>query len=187
MDIAFVDENNEEQLFRVPDLLRRLISATVDFEIPPDRLAAYRASAESVRSNPDATITQDTFWGVVLGLLPDVAPRWTEHLTRNCGERTGLYADEIGVLNAYALQQIRDGNLDALRSIGELIELIITQGDEPTRELVTIGFLEGVSNHCGHEPEALPIARLVHHLGNASLRALRELDQFWGTRTPGTD
>jgi len=186
MDLAILRAGNNEDESQVGKLLRRLIDATIDFRLSENTIEQYRRFANDCRDGRIESLSKADFWPLVLGCLPELIPRWERLLTECHGERCGMYSDEIGVLNSYAQQQIRQNASERLQAIAEVIELAICRGDEEVRGVAIVGFLEGVTNACSHTPDELPAERLVVRLGEHSLEALRELDRFWGTRTLGT-
>ena len=73
----------------------------------------------------------------------------------------------------------------ALSKVFQIIEDFIVYGDEDVDYAASMGFLEDIINSSGHNPEELPYSSYIPLLGTESRDFCRELDRFWGSRTPG--
>jgi hypothetical protein len=118
---------------------------------------------------------------LVLERDPAFGEAWSEYLSSRDPGELSPYSD-IDVYLEYVCQLMRAGKRGADRSF-QVVEALLRQGDEDVQTVVTLGFLESLTNIAlnGNINPAL----FVSLLGPLSAEACRELDVGWGTRLPG--
>jgi len=92
---------------------------------------------------------------------------------------------DLAAFGTYAADAIERNEAAELAAIAEAAERLVDWPSDHVRTAAVYGFLEGLTNHCLGEPERCPFQRLVRYLGPAAIAACRELDDHWGTQTPG--
>jgi len=75
---------------------------------------------------------------------------------------------------------IIDGDESELKRVAEVLEEMLSQGDEQVPWAFKLMFLESLTNST-----ELPLDRFVPKLLPRAREALEEIDESWGTRTPG--
>jgi hypothetical protein len=113
-----------------------------------------------------------------LAACPSVGPAWRKHLDFWGGEPgRGIYMD-VAVLARHLVDSYERGELEEFPAAFALVERCLTEGDEATRELATIGVIEGVQNIGLHRPFGADV--FLPWLGPASRTAWDELNRWWG-------
>jgi hypothetical protein len=122
----------------------------------------------------------------LLSRCPAFAPRWQEHRAPWGDEPTpgGLMLD-LAAFGHYAADSIERDDPAELAAIAEVAERLVDWPSDYVQTAAVYGFLEGLTNRCLGEPERYPFQRLAHHLGPSAIAACRDLDDSWGTQTPG--
>jgi len=122
----------------------------------------------------------------VLSRCPGFAPRWQEHRApfRDGPTPGGLMLD-LAAFGRYAAEAIERGDQAELARIAEVAERLVDWKSDHIQSAAVYGFLEGLTNRCLGDPERYPFHRLARHLGPSAIAACRDLDDAWGTQTPG--
>lgn len=182
IDIACLAASLQDDVERAPALLQELVRQTVDFDVTPDALRESKADADATLADPlSQPIAAGAAPSVVLGLCPGVAPHWAAQRRATLSLDPGLYALASAMIRL-TVTAIEADDAAALADLARATETLLHRGDEAVVAAMTIGFLEGISNTCGHDPQRLPFQRLVRHLGPRALEQSRAIDTFWGTR-----
>ena len=92
---------------------------------------------------------------------------------------------DLAVFGEYAAEAIGRGDATELAAIAEAAERFLDGPSEQVQTAAKYGFLEGLTNRCLAESERLPFQRLARYLGPSTIAACRDLDDSWGTQTPG--
>jgi hypothetical protein len=111
-----------------------------------------------------------------LEACPTAKPDWEEHLNDWEGEPPAHYI-EVSVFAHHLVECYERGQTESFEGVFQLVERLISEGDDDTQGVVIVGFLEGLQNIASHrdfgsvvfEPYLLP----------KSLSAWRELEEFW--------
>jgi len=128
-------------------------------------------------------MNRDKAFEKILINLPNFASTWGDHLIDSSGETQGI-AEDFGVFSSYAYSEMqKKNNQESIAVIANLIEDFIQVGDSDVNHGATMGFLEGIVNTVlKKEPEGWEI--FIQNSGSKTKEFLRELDKFWGTKTP---
>lgn len=131
--------------------------------------------------------TKQNVMNEVLAAVPGFRDRWDEHVDFWDGEPAGLTLDMIEFA-AYttSLLEEHEGNerpSDELVTIFDLVEDLLTDGDEAVRNAAAAGFLESVVNPVEADTPYLPV--LVELLGSRSAEFCRSWLDFAGADLPG--
>lgn len=90
---------------------------------------------------------------VLLRAFPDFSERWKKHVAWWCGNPTGAYNDMAEFVQFVAEDVYEKGNLDEARRIFELLEKLLGEADQETRNLIGLGFFETLQNFTSWRPE----------------------------------
>jgi hypothetical protein len=122
----------------------------------------------------------------LLSCCPAFGPHWKEHRAPWGDEPTpgGLMLD-LAAFGRYAADAIARNSATELAAIGEAAERLVDWPSDHIQTAAVFGFLEGLTNICLGEPERYPFQRLARYLGPSAVAACRDLDDQWGTQTPG--
>ena len=120
----------------------------------------------------------------LLERCPAFPPYWRRHREWWGGEPAGLMID-LGLFGEYAADAIERNDIRELQTIAEAADRLVRWPDDHVQTAATVGFLEGLTNRCLGEPERFPFQRLAPLLSPDVIAACRDLDDFWGTQTPG--
>jgi hypothetical protein len=117
---------------------------------------------------------------------PAFAPYWQEHRAPWGDEPTpgGLMLD-LAAFGRYAADAIERDHAPELVAIAEVAERLVDWPSHHVRTAAVHAFLEGLTNRYLGEPEQYPFQRLTRYLGPSAIDACRDLDDSWGTQTPG--
>lgn len=92
---------------------------------------------------------------------------------------------DLAAFSEYAADAIEREDATELVAIAEVAERLVDWPSKHVQTAAVYGFLEGLTNRCLGEPERYPFQRLARYLGPAAIAACRDLDDQWGTQTPG--
>jgi len=122
----------------------------------------------------------------LLSQCPAFAPHWKEHRAPYGHEPTpgGLMLD-LAAFGRYAADAIERDAATELAAIAVAAERLVDWPSDHVQTAAIYGFLEGLTNRCLGEPERYPFQRLARYLGPSAIAACRDLDDQWGTQTPG--
>jgi hypothetical protein len=120
----------------------------------------------------------------LLDHCPNFAPYWRRHRDEWADEPAGLMID-LGLFGEYAADAIERNDRRELQSIAEAADRLVRWPDEDVQTAAIVGFLEGLTNRCLGDPERFPFQRLARLLSADVIAACRDLDDSWGTQTPG--
>lgn len=120
----------------------------------------------------------------LLDQCPDFAPHWRRHRDEWGEEAAGLMID-LAVFGEYAADAIERDHQGELSRIAEAADRLVGWPDEHIQSAAVVGFLEGLTNRCLGDPDRFPFPRLARLLSANVIAACRDLDDSWGTQTPG--
>lgn len=116
----------------------------------------------------------------LLERFPAFQGNWQAHLEywKNVTERP--YGLDVAEFVGFVRSLIVEGQETELQRVADFLEEMLTQGDEQVQWAFRLMFLESLTNN-----SKLPLARFVSKLLPRSRQALKEMDEGWGTHTPG--
>jgi hypothetical protein len=120
----------------------------------------------------------------LLSRFPGFSPHWEEHHASWGDEPNGLML-ALAAFGHYAAEAIERGDTTELVAIAEATDRLVDWPSDHVQTATLYGFLEGLTNRCLGEPSRLPFQRLARYLGPSAIAACRDLDDQWGTQTPG--
>ena len=120
----------------------------------------------------------------LLDQCPEFRPYWLRHREWWRDEPAGLMID-LGLFGEYGADAIERNDRRELQTIAEAADRLVCWPGDDVQEAAVIGFLEGLTNRCLGEPERFPFQRLAPLLSPDVIAACRDLDDRWGTQTPG--
>lgn len=89
---------------------------------------------------------------VLLKAFPGFSERWQQHVTNWSGEPAGSYND-IDQFVYFVVDDLYDkGKLDEVRRVFTVLEELLTNPDQETKNLLALGFFEGLQNHASRRP-----------------------------------
>ncbi len=113
--------------------------------------------------------------GEIIPLLREVAPRWEPD------NNDPVYV-QLGSLGRHIVTCVASGQTEGLAPIFAALERLHVDGDAYTREAATIGILESIQNHAGHEN--LPFSKFEPMLRPETRRWWDKLLAFWEGQSP---
>jgi hypothetical protein len=126
------------------------------------------------------TLTSPTICALV-DAFPDFSARWREHIAHWGGEPAGSYND----MSAFAVFVVEDlyekGQIDEIRRVFQLLERLLVEGDQDTRGLIAVGFLEDLQCVASWRPYGNKV--FEQFLGPMSEQFWRELQQLWAGKS----
>jgi hypothetical protein len=124
--------------------------------------------------------------GYILSQCPAFGLHWQEHRAPWGNDPTpgGLMLD-LAAFGRYAADVIERDDEGELAAIAEAVGRLVDWPSPYVQTAALYGFLEGLTNLCLGEPGRYPFGRLARYLGPSAIAACRDLDNSWGTQTPG--
>ena len=120
----------------------------------------------------------------LLEQCPRFARYWRRHREWWGDQPAGLTID-LGLFGEYAADAIERNELDELDTIAAAANRLVRWPDEYVQVAAKVGFLEGLTNRCLAQPERFPFPRMAKLLSPDVIAVCRDLDDSWGTQTPG--
>lgn len=120
----------------------------------------------------------------MLDRFPEFLPYWKKHLEYWEYRDTSL-GIKFGSFLEYTADKIKADDIFALVDIFDFIEECIIYGDDMVKYASCIALLEDLTNRSGHRPEEVPYSAYMKLLGPESRKACKEIDKFYGSKTPG--
>jgi hypothetical protein len=120
----------------------------------------------------------------LLEQCPSFVRYWRRHRAWWGEQPAGLTID-LGLFGEYVADAIERNELGELGAIAAAAEHLVRWPDEHVQVAAKVGFLEGLTNRCLAEPERFPFPRLAKLLSPDVIAVCRDLDDAWGTQTPG--
>ncbi len=121
-------------------------------------------------------ITASNLIPLLLECCPGARWRWEEHLASWSDEPAGSYND-LSVFAHHIVDRHAAGITDEHAALFRLIEQVLTNGDEESRELVAIGLLEDIQVIASNQP--FGAAAFVPWLGPQSRAAWQTTTAQW--------
>lgn len=129
-----------------------------------------------------AMISKEQCMDLILSSVPEFGQAWEGHKDYWKGEEAGL-CNDVAAFSDYVAEQINHGERDNLKTIFDLIEEMITEGDQDVQDVVATCFLENLINLASanklYSPDFVPF------LGPNSREYCKAWDRFTGVKTEG--
>jgi hypothetical protein len=84
--------------------------------------------------------------------FPDFSDRWEKHVAWWGGKPAGSYMDMAEFVHFVVEDVYEKGNLDETRSIFQLLEKLLVEANQETRNLIGLGFFETLQNFASWRP-----------------------------------
>ena len=127
-----------------------------------------------------ARLTNKTVWTLVEA-FPSFGGRWREHIAWWGGEPAGTYLD-IAEFVHYVVEDLYEkSRFDEIRRAFSLLEKLFADGDQDTRNLIGLGFLETLQNFASWRPYGNTV--FEEFLGPMSKQCWREIQQMWAGKS----
>ena len=133
---------------------------------------------------PEIKYTSDNTMKYILQKLPEYQDYWEKCLLYWAGDKTTIHTYITDFLH-FTKKMIEDKNYSLLSKIFKIIENLVLYGDENVSNAVSLCFLESLINSSGNRPNELPYESYISLLGAESRKVCKDLDEFWGAKTPG--
>jgi hypothetical protein len=126
-------------------------------------------------------ITSDEAFDLLVGACPsyfaaDDLDRYVasleEHDTPDLFVRTSAFAHHLVTL-------IGDGRTDEVHAVADVLERLLDEGDEDTRELVELGVIESLQNIVSHRDVPVDADQVLALLGPSTSAVWLEHDELW--------
>jgi hypothetical protein len=119
---------------------------------------------------------------LIVSGVPEFGQAWEDHKNYWEGEEAGL-CNDISAFSDYVGEQINQGKRDNLKTIFDLIEELLTDGDQDVKDAVATCFLENLVNLASANKLFSP--DFVPFLGPNSRAYCKAWDAFTGVKTEG--
>jgi hypothetical protein len=127
-------------------------------------------------------ISEAQCMGLILSRVPEFGQAWEDHRNYWKGEEAGL-CNDVSAFSDYVADQINQGKRDNLKTIFDLTEELLTDGDQDVKTVAATCFLENLQNKASanglYSPDFVPF------LGPNSRAYCEAWDSFTGVKTEG--
>ncbi len=115
----------------------------------------------------------------ILSMLLEVCPSFTDSLLRvkADNDHEDLVYVYVGEFAPHLIDLFKKNQTDEFNAVFDLIEKLHVERDQTTREIATIGFLEGIQNVSGNS--GVDPAEFVRFLRPESMKYWHKLNDFW--------
>ncbi len=117
---------------------------------------------------------------LLLKKFPEFWPEWKEHLEFWGDDPKKEFGHDIEEFTRFIRIAIKKKQFPLIKRIMEQIEEFLRYGDENIVYEVHLGILEPLTN----QPSEFFPKYYYPYTGPKTIQAVREIDEFWGTRTP---
>jgi hypothetical protein len=107
--------------------------------------------------------------------------RWKKHIARWGGNPAGFYNDMAEFVHFVVEDLYEKENLDETRRVFQLLEKVLSDADEETRNLIALGFFETLQNVASHRPEGNKVYE--QFFGPISQRVWSKLQTMWAGKS----
>ena len=126
-------------------------------------------------------IVKDEVMPLLLKSCPSFREPWDGYVASPSYEAGLLYVD-LGEFAHHLVELMRRGSAAEFAAVFDVVERLHLDGDSYVKEAATIGLLEGIQNVAGNTGVD-PVA-FAPHLKPESAKCWKELNGFWGGKTP---
>jgi hypothetical protein len=113
--------------------------------------------------------------------FPDFCGRWKKHIGFWGGNPAGSYNDMAEFVHFVVEDVYEKGNLNETGRVFQLLERLLVDADEETRNLIGLGFFETLQNVASHRPDGNKVYE--QFLGPMSKKVLSELQRMWAGKS----
>jgi len=113
--------------------------------------------------------------------FPDFGERWKKHVVSWGGNSAGPYND-MGEFVHFVIEDLYEkGKLDETRRVFQLLEKLLVEADQETRDLIGLGFFETLQNVASHRPHGNKVYE--QYFGPLSKKVWSELQKMWAGKS----
>ncbi|MGB7845739.1 MAG: hypothetical protein WBL63_09010 [Candidatus Acidiferrum sp.] len=113
--------------------------------------------------------------------FPDFEERWKKHVAWWGGNSAGSYND-IAEFVHFVIEDLREkGKLDETRRVFQVLENLLVEADQETRNLIGLGFFEDLQNVASHRPQGNKVYE--QFFGPMSRKVWSELQKMWAGKS----
>ena len=113
--------------------------------------------------------------------FPDFSGRWKKHIALWGGNPAGSYNDMAEFVHFVVEDVYEKGNLDETRRVFQLLEKLLVDADQETRNLIVLGFFETLQNVASHRPQGNKVNE--QFFGPMSKKVWSELQRMWAGKS----
>jgi hypothetical protein len=113
--------------------------------------------------------------------FPEFSDRWRKHIVWWGGKPAGSYMDMAEFVHFVVEDVYEKGNLDETRRIFQLMEKLLVEADQETRNLIGLGFFETLQNFASWRPGGNKAYE--QFFGPISQRVWGELQAMWAGKS----
>jgi hypothetical protein len=113
--------------------------------------------------------------------FPDFGERWKKHVASWGGNPAGSYND-MGEFVHFVIEDLHEkGKLDETHRVFQLVEKLLVESDQKTRDLIGLGFFETLQNVASHRPHGNKVYE--QYFGPMSKKVWSELQKMWAGKS----
>jgi hypothetical protein len=113
--------------------------------------------------------------------FPDFGERWKKHVASWRGNSAGSYND-MGEFVHFVIEDLHEkGKLDETRRVFQVLENLLVEADQETRDLIGLGFFETLQNVASYRPQGNKVYE--QFFGAMSRRVWSELQKMWAGKS----
>jgi hypothetical protein len=113
--------------------------------------------------------------------FPDFGDRWKKHITLWGGNPAGSHNDMAEFVHFVVEDVYEKGNLDETRRAFQLLEKLLVEADQETRNLIGLGFFETLQNVASWRPRGNKVYE--QFFGPTSKRVWSEIQMMWAGKS----
>jgi hypothetical protein len=113
--------------------------------------------------------------------FPDFSERWRKHLANWRGEPAGSYNDMAEFVHFVVEDLYEKEKLDEIGRIFQLLEKFFVEGDQATRDLISLGFFETMQKFASWRPYGNRV--FEEFLGPMSKQSWAEIRRKWAGKS----
>ena len=113
--------------------------------------------------------------------FPDFSDRWEKHVAWWGGKPAGSYMDMAEFVQFVVEDLYEKGNLDETRRVFDLLEKLLAEADQETRNLIGLGFFETLQNFASWRPSGNKAYE--QFFGPTSMQVWSELKRMWAGKS----
>jgi hypothetical protein len=155
------------------DLPRRMFADMGLKTIDRDQAVALLIARGQPSTSPIVSTLRQAF--------PDFSDRWKKHITWWHGSPAGSYMDMAEFVHFVVEDVYEKGNLDETHRIFQLLEKLLVEADQQTRDLIGYGFFETLQNFASWRPHGNKAYE--QFFGPLSKQVWSELQAMWAGKS----
>jgi hypothetical protein len=111
----------------------------------------------------------------------DFEERWKKHVASWGGNSAGSYND-MGEFVHFVIEDLHEkGKLHETRRVFQVLENLLVEGGQETRDLIGLGFFETLQNVASHRPQGNKVYE--QFFGPTSRKVWSELQKMWAGKS----